>query len=135
MPAEPDEPPERPLEGLAKRFHILDQVFRTVRAFGLFSLIAFGLDQARLALQAFAGQSTSVHFETILRAFVDVRVAAAFSLAGGAASWAVVERVLRRRAIRRLHGRVKELELKINPSRPSSGLTVAGKTNPDDREL
>ena len=46
--------------------------------------------------------------------------------------WAVIERELRKRQIERFHGTIKELELRLDPNRTSSNLTIQGDTNPED---
>ena len=47
-------------------------------------------------------------------------------------TWAVCERALRRRMVSKMESRIKELELSIDPNRTTSGLTIHGKTNPND---
>ena len=117
------------------RFHVVDQLFRTVRwAFGL-GVVAYGLHEGRIAVVAFAGANTHFQFDAVLRAFADLRISIFASIAGLTTFWALAERKLRQRTIKRLHPRVETLELALDPKRQSSGLTKAGTTNPQDREL
>lgn len=116
-------------------FQRIDQQYKTARTVVRCVVAAFGLWQARYAIEALAGQTTSIYVHTILEVFADLRFYLAFALAGGMAAWAVVERILRQRAIVRLHTRIKELETKADPERSSSGLTEKGQTNPRDRGL
>lgn len=54
-------------------------------------------------------------------------------LAGGGSVYGLSQRQLRRSAINRLTARPKELELAIDVSRSTSGLTTEGTTRPEDR--
>lgn len=77
--------------------------------------------------------------ETILSLYVsflsDIKVVASFALAGFAGFWALAERWLRHRKVEHLQGRIRELEVSIDPKRTSSQLTSKGKTNPKDKTL
>jgi hypothetical protein len=92
--------------------------------------MAFMAEQSIVAL---AGQTTAIYVETVLRAAADMRIVLSITLAGGAAAWAVFERILRLRVIERLHGRIRFLEDQIDPHRSSSGLTTKGRTHPRDK--
>src|ERR1700722_14618682 len=112
-----------------------DQVFRTVRTLircGTVAIIAYWAFQA---LEALAGQDTklSIALSLVFTALVDIKFAAAVSLAGGTTAWAVLERRLRLQKVDSLQGRIKQLEQMIDPNRSSSGLTTQGQTNPQDR--
>lgn len=87
------------------------------------------------ALQAFAGQSTSVAISLILNVLADLRFKLAIALTGAACAWAAAERILRLRKIESMQGRIKDLETRLDPKRSSSGLTPRGQTNPRDRRL
>lgn len=114
-------------------FHRTDQRYRTARSLGRYSVIAFGLWQGRLALEALAGQKTELYLEALLGAFAAVHVAVWIGLAGATTVWALAERKLRHRVIVRLHTRIREIEMERDPNRSSSGLTTKGQTNPTDR--
>jgi hypothetical protein len=47
--------------------------------------------------------------------------------------WAMIERRLRRRNIRRMAGRLHQLELRLDPARGTSGLSPDGTAPPGDR--
>jgi len=117
------------------RFHARDELFKTIRTGLRCAVGAFGLFMAERAIEAVAGQSTTISVGILLRAFADLRVEIAIGVAGLATGWAMLERRQRQRTIDRLHRRISELELKQDPLRLSSGLTTTGKTNPRDREL
>jgi hypothetical protein len=78
-----------------------------------------------------AGETTKLAFE--LSVLADVRLVLTLTLTGCAAAWGAIERTLRYRKVEQLQGRIKELELRIDPRRTSSGLTPKGKTNPRDK--
>ena len=90
---------------------------------------------AERAIEALAGWETAVYVQTFLQVVADIKVWLAMTLAGLTSGWAIAERRLRQRAIVRLHSRVRELELNLDPARSSSNLTLDSKTNPEDREV
>jgi hypothetical protein len=114
---------------------VADRRYRLARSVARYALAAFIVWQARLAVDALAGQTTSVDVAAVLGVFTDLRVTVSLTLAGGAAAWAVVERKLRQRVIVRMHSRIQELEGRLDPGRSSSGLTTKGLTGPADREM
>ncbi|MDF1790252.1 MAG: hypothetical protein P1U88_00005 [Thalassobaculaceae bacterium] len=86
------------------------------------------------AVKQFAGEETSIFVSAFFSLVADIKFAVAVTLAGGAAGWAMVERWLRHRKVDQLQGRVRDLELDIDPRRSTSGLTTKGKTNPSDKD-
>lgn len=86
------------------------------------------------ALKQFAGESTKVDVALSLffSAFAELKVFLLLSLAGAASAWGWLERTLRHRKVEQLQGRIKTLETMIDPNRSTSGLTPAGRTNPED---
>jgi len=80
------------------------------------------------ALEAFAGKTTLTNFGISLIA--DLKANTVFShivmavLGFGGAGYGVRERAQKRKEIRRLGNRVVELEKRLDPNRPSSGLTI-----------
>ena len=81
-------------------------------------------------LTAFAGRTT----EILVSVLGKLEVAASIVLAGSCAVWAILERMVRKRAIKRLTERTQKLEKAIDPKRSSSGLTTTGSTHPRDKE-
>lgn len=80
-------------------------------------------------VEAIAGQTTNFHFSV----FADLKFAASITVAGLSVVWALRERWLRHRKVEQLQGRIRELEMRIDPHRSSSGLTPKGQTNPRDK--
>jgi hypothetical protein len=78
-----------------------------------------------------AGKKTDVNF--FYQAIVNARLDLAASLAAAALFGGLWqrERRLKRNDVRRLHGRIKELETLLDPARTSSGLTETGDTPRD----
>jgi hypothetical protein len=83
----------------------------------------------------FAGESTRVDvaLSLFLSAVAELKVAFLLSLAGAACAWGVMERTLRHRKVAQMQARIKQLEMTIDPNRSTSGLTPAGRTNPQDK--
>lgn len=88
-----------------------------------------------LSIDSIAGKTTAFQAALTIGFSLlwDIRFVVAFSLAGATTIWAGAERWLRHRKVDFLQGRIKELELKIDPGRSTSGLTTKGRTNPRDR--
>lgn len=87
------------------------------------------------SVRELAGKDTSLFVKGTLAFFADIKFVATLALAGCAAGWAFAERALRHRKVEYLQDRIKQLELRIDPNRTTSGLTPAGKTHPRDREV
>jgi hypothetical protein len=87
------------------------------------------------AIGQFAGRSTDLDLalSLVISALAEIKFLMAIALAGAACTWAVVERALRHRTVKRLQGRIRELETTIDPERSTSRLTPEGKTNPADK--
>jgi len=81
-------------------------------------------------LSAFAGRTTELMVSILAKSEVSISLA----LAGGCAVWAILERMVRKRAIERLTERTQKLEKAIDPKRSSSGLTTRGNTHPRDKD-
>jgi hypothetical protein len=114
----------------------IDEQYSTART-GLRCLAwAFGAYVAFGAIGQFAGRSTDVDLalSLVMAALVEVKLMVFIALTGTACAWAVVERTLRHRTVKRLQGRIRELETTIDPARSTSKLTPEGKTNPADRK-
>ena len=90
---------------------------------------------ALLAFQSMAGKKTEANFlfSAIFSSGNDYNlpwVIAIFS-----SLYALAQRKLRLRVTFSLQSRIKELELRIDPQRTSSGLLPTGETNPVDKEI
>jgi hypothetical protein len=109
----------------------VDQLYGTIRTAIRYGAVAFGCWCLYLAIDSIAGKTTA--FTMALSILLDVRLVFAFSVAGLSTIWAVAERKLRQRKVKYMQGRVRELELKIDPKRTTSGLTEHGRTHPRDR--
>src|SRR5437868_393090 len=101
-------------------FARLEQNHKTVR-----TLIraAATVSIAAVVVYGLGGQFTQVNVNLtgILSLLAELRVSIWIGLSGAAAIWAVVERRLRYHKVEKLAARVKELELKVDPNRTSSG--------------
>jgi hypothetical protein len=88
-----------------------------------------------LSIDSIAGKTTAFQAAVTVGFSLlwDIRFVVAFSLAGATTIWAMAERWLRHRKVNYLQGRIKDLELNIDPGRSTSGLTTKGRTNPRDR--
>lgn len=109
----------------------VDQRYKTLRTL-IRSLLGLGAVYYLHDTVAYlAGQTTRLAFELAVAA--DFKFAATLTLAGCSTAWAVAERYLRYRKVEHFQSRIKELELKIDPKRTSSGLTPKGQTHPKDK--
>jgi hypothetical protein len=117
------------------RFHVTDQIFRTLR-----TVVrgAYGIGWAYIALlmvQSLSGQTTSLLVEILLEAFVNLRFIGVAAVIAALAGWGYRERQIRKRQTDRWHRRMRELEQLIDRNRSTSTLTPRGDTNPSDRDL
>lgn len=119
----------------APPFRRIDEQYSTARTAIRCLAWAFGAYVAFGTIGQFAGRSTDVDLalSLVITALVEVKFLLAIALTATACAWAVVERTLRHRTVKRLQGRIRELETTIDPARSTSKLTPEGKTNPADR--
>lgn len=106
------------------------KTLRTLIKYGAYCIFAYF---AYRAVASLAGQQTNLFVSLALQIAADVKFALTITIAIGAAGWAMIERYLRKKDMKRLHPRVKELEQIIDPNRSSSNLTPSGNTHPRDR--
>jgi hypothetical protein len=111
-------------EAVVQRYSTVRTLIRTAGGVGaIYILQGFFLQ--------IAGHDTAVALN--LSFLGDMKFVGSFALGGGGCAWAAVERTLRHRKVEALQGRIRELELAIDPNRSTSGLTPKGKTNPKDK--
>ena len=115
----------------ALSFGRADQFYRTIRTGLRVAGWVFAAYIFRDSILLLAGQTTRLAIE--LSILGDLKFAVSISLAGVAAVWAVAERKLRHRKVANMQGRITDLEKRLDPMRSTSGLTPAGKTNPQDK--
>jgi hypothetical protein len=111
-----------------------EQRHKTVRfalRYGAFCFLAL---MSYRAIDRLAGQETSVLISLLIDVFADLKFVFALSVSGVSVAWAMTERIIRKKTVKRLHSRIKKLEIHIDPKRTSSGLTDEGDTNPDDMD-
>ncbi len=94
------------------------------------ALIIGGLERIAHEL---AGKQTEANIFFKILANIRVSVALAWTAAAGGVGWGITERRLRKRAVRRLSERVRELEERLNPDRQSSNIDSGGGTNKEDK--
>lgn len=115
--------------------HVVERVYNLLRLVLWVFLILGVAHYVARSVEALAGEETYATF--LVSYFASggsgLTVTVSFSGTGAAVIWALTERWLRQRAIRRLTARTTELEQKLDPNRSSSGLTPEGKTHPRDR--
>jgi len=85
------------------------------------------------SIAVLAGKTTLASIWLKILANVTVHESVYIVVTGGCIIWALGERALRRRTIKHLAPRVKELEEIIHRGRTSSGLTALGTTRPEDK--
>jgi hypothetical protein len=113
----------------------VDLFYRTVRTTIRAGGGCFAAWCLYLSIDSVAGKTTAFQaaLSVGLSLLWDIRLVLAFSIAGAATLWATAERWLRHRKVEFMQGRIRDLELRIDPKRSTSGLTTKGRTNPKDR--
>lgn len=120
------------------RLHRNTEINRTVRTFvkwAAWCVIAYiGFTNLTPMIVVLAGKTTvvdvAVGFGARLLARLDVTMSWVTTFA--AVTWAFTERKLRHRKIEQIQDHNRQLEMRMDPDRTSSGLTVQGKTHPQD---
>ena len=112
-----------------RRIQLVDKTFDLLRLALYLGLAGFVVHEASGAIQAFAGKTTTA--DLIIGFFtggsgVTITISATLNL--GLLTWGLGERRLRRQVIRQSTERTRELELRLDPNRSSSGLTPDGRT-------
>jgi hypothetical protein len=123
-----------------KEFKLLSQKWdaflRLGQALIKFGTLAFVVWHGRLMLEALAGRQTLAKFGLSLMADLSANTAFSHIVMGifgaSGAGYGIRQRGLRRKDIKRLGNRVVELEKKLDTKRSSSGLTIDGRSRPED---
>lgn len=135
---------ETPEAGQAQfRFFIAGRIFDTIHRFlGVCLYLGLGYF-AFLSIRELAGKHTDANF--LLSYITSNQEAHGWLWVIGKTlpwilvlffgSWAYVERFLRQKTVDALQGRIKALELRLDPGRTTSMLTSRGETNPQDKSL
>lgn len=105
-------------------------ILTTLTKWGGFVLIA---RYAYLSVAALAGKETLADIGIQFLSDVRVSEALAWLLATSGVVYGYRQRKLRRDTVERQHGRIEELERRVDPKRSSSRLTPRGETRPEDR--
>ncbi len=88
------------------------------------------------AIEALAGEKTDATISIALTFLTKTTGGSAAAMGIGTGilgvAYGLIERRLRYQKVEHLQGRVKELEVFLDPNRSSSGLTIQGRTNPRD---
>lgn len=88
--------------------------------------------QGSIAVQAFAGRTSSANFQIGFLANVSFVWSVSLTVSGLSIGLYLRERKLHQKTRERLAGRITELELAIDPARESSKLTPKGLTRKED---
>ena len=121
-----DQIPAPLLESIRKiddRGHTQREIWKTIRWVGVAAFTYFSIAEL-------AGKQTDANLLLSLFVTVPERGVSAWWVMATfiAFAWAIVEGRIRRRKVQTLSGRIKALELKLDPKRTSSGLTSSGET-------
>lgn len=134
-----DQPtPEKEPDGdFRRRLHLVSQRYSIARLAMRLGVIAYGIFEARRAIEALAGQTTVA--DIVLGFFSDLgsggSIVAAWTFGAFGVAYGYRQRTLHRRAIMHFQGRVKTLEAQLDANRSSSGLQIDGTTRPEDRDI
>ena len=108
---------------IVKSFELARDIVKTILYLGL---AYFGYQ----AVSVLAGKTTDAKLVLSYFTSEENKCLVPLIAAAVAVVFAVAERNLRRRKTEYLQGRIRELELKIDPDRTTSGLLTTGDTNP-----
>lgn len=79
-----------------------------------------------------SGKTTDANIIIKMLGNLKVNQAVMFIMTGGSIVWAIAERKLKKRVIKKLSDRVKKYEIDADKGRTSSRLSDDGSTNPQD---
>jgi hypothetical protein len=117
------------------QIYLLSKVFDLIKE--LFKYLCYGWVAwvALLAIRSMAGKKTEADF--LFSAFFSSGndYSLPWIIAIFSSLYALAQRKLRLRVTFSLQQKIKELELRIDPLRTSSGLLPTGETNPEDKEI
>ncbi len=85
-----------------------------------------------LSIDALAGHQTAANIIVNFLGNFHVSEGLAWLLTAGGATYGLGQNRLRKRIVEHLHGRIRELEERVDPQRSSSNLTPSGDTRPED---
>lgn len=113
---------------LSKGFDVAKELIK----YGFYGWFAW---VALLAIRSMAGKKTEADF--LFSAFFSSGndYSLPWLIAIFSSLYAMAQRKLRLKVTSSLQERIKELELRIDPLRTSSGLLPTGETNPEDKEI
>ena len=133
------EHPDVPSERALLQAQIIDRVYQLLSATIKYGALVWIAYFASESVGYLAGSQTEARFEATvsvavqyLRSGTGELVLLCLVLAATGIAYGVVQKRLRRRAVSHLTSRVRELEMRLDPNRTSSELTLDGRTNPDD---
>ena len=106
-------------------------ILNTLIKFGTVVLVARYI---YLSIGELAGKETIANVLIKFVSNLTVSQSLAYIFGGGALLYGAGERAIRKRTIKRLQGRITQLETSKDPRRTSSNLTERGETNPRDRQ-
>lgn len=117
---------DRWLSGLAKGLDTLKYLIK----WGAIVWVAYFV---RDMVASLAGQTTVADIVVKVVATASRSQLVAWLIALGALSWGWLEMKLRRKNIKVMSGRIRELESQLDPGRSSSKLTTTGETRKEDK--
>ncbi len=118
------------------QIHKWDTASRLLLALIKSAALCFCVWKLAPTMEAFAGKTTLANFGVSLIADLKANTVFSHAVMGilglGGAGYGLRERAQKRKEIKRLGNRVVELETRLDPSRSSSGLTLDGRSRPED---
>lgn len=118
---------------ILRRGHSATGFVSVINNFIKFGALVLIVRYIYLSIGALAGKETFANILIGFFANLTVSQTLAYIFGAGGVLYASGERVLRKRTVRRLQGRIIELEAAKDPHRSSSNLTPLGETHPRDR--
>jgi len=127
---DPPSPTELQARITYRKIDAVVSIGKTVIKFGALVWCAF---YAYKIVAVLAGKTTFASLIVSILANVKVSDSICVLLAGGGSAYGLAQRSLRRKTLKRLTERPKELEEAIDAKRSSSNLTLRGTTRPEDK--
>ena len=119
-------------EAIRWRFYKADKLFNLAALFIRRLPYIVGIVCAYWSIRVLAGHRTNANIVVSFLASIGRVSVIPWLTSGGFWMWALFERFLRRKNIKRLGARIQVLEKKLDPNRTSSDLGSDGENNPED---
>lgn len=117
---------------ILKRSRLSDGIVSVINNLIKYGFLAFAFYFSYRMVDALAGKETISNIAFQMVTDLKMNQWMSYAIGGCGLAYGLVERSVRKKTVKRLHPRIKELELVKDPNRTSSMLTTTGDTRPED---